>query len=81
VQTAFRNWAIYGHVFGTNEIMGMMLDRDLLVLLISDGIICGSTGFGWIVQKLVFKGYLSWNKQGWIIQNVSLRDSLAYKLD
>jgi len=41
-----------------------------MVLGISDGILCAATGFGLILQKLIFRGVISWNKQGWIIQSV-----------
>lgn len=67
---AAKNWAAHGNILGTNEIMGIMLHRDLLVLGISDGVMCASTGFGWLLQKLVLKGYISWDREGWIIQNV-----------
>ena len=39
-------------------------------MLLSDGIMCGLTGVSWIIQKLVFQGYISWDKSGWIVQNV-----------
>jgi sterol O-acyltransferase len=45
----------------------------VIVLLISDGIMCGLTGFGFLHQKLVFAGWINWNRSGWIIQNVGLR--------
>ena len=49
-----------------------MFHRDVMVLGISDGVMCAATGFGLILQKLIFHGYISWNKQGWIVQSVSL---------
>jgi hypothetical protein len=79
MQLAAKNWQAHGHILGTNEIMKFSMNRDLIVLAISDGVLCGSTGFGWVLQKLILKDYLSWNKEGWIIQAVSfLRSTLAF---
>jgi hypothetical protein len=50
---------------------GKMFRRDVMVLGFSDGVMCAATGFGLILQKLIFRGVISWNKQGWIIQSVS----------
>jgi sterol O-acyltransferase len=43
----------------------------VLVLLVSDGIMCGLTGVTWFLQRLAFLGYLDWDLEGWILQNVS----------
>ena len=69
------NWRQYGNILGTNEIMGLMFHRDVMVLGLSDGVMCAATGFGLILQKLIFHGVISWNKSGWIIQSVSLLPS------
>ena len=66
------NWRTYGSVFGRNEIMTMMFHRDVAVLGLTDGAMCASTIFCLLLQKGINQGYLSWNKQGWIIQNVSM---------
>jgi sterol O-acyltransferase len=71
------NWRTYGSVFGRNEIMTMMFHRDVAVLGLTDGVMCASTLFCLILQKAITKGYLSWNKQGWIIQNVSINHKLS----
>ncbi len=47
----------------------------VIVMLLADGVMCGLTGFGWLLQLLIYYGYLDWDKSGWIIQNVR-RDSL-----
>lgn len=73
MKIAAENWRKHGNVLGTNEIMGMMIHRDLLVLGISDGVMCASTGFGLLLQKLIRRGIISWNRQGWVIQSVSKR--------
>jgi sterol O-acyltransferase len=65
------NYRQHGSILGSNEIMSMMFHRDVMLLGISDGIMCAATGFGLILQKLIYKGYFSWNREGWIIQVVS----------
>ncbi|KAF7549012.1 hypothetical protein G7Z17_g6697 [Cylindrodendrum hubeiense] len=64
------NWRVYGNPFGTSDIMKTMFRRDVIVLLLSDGIMCGLTGFSWLIQKLVFKGYLDWDRAGWVVQHI-----------
>jgi sterol O-acyltransferase len=66
------NWRFHGSVFGKNEILQLMFYRDVLVLGISDGVLCGSTGICLLFQKVVYKGWLNWDRSGWIIQNVSV---------
>jgi hypothetical protein len=82
IKLAAENWRQHGNILGSNEIMGLMFHRDVMVLGLSDGVMCGVTGFGLILQKLVFKGFLSWDRQGWIIQSVrvQLRDFLTIYL-
>ena len=70
VKVAADNWKRYGSIFGHNEILTMMFHKDVLVLGITDGVLCGSTVFCLLLQKAIRADYLSWNKQGWIIQNV-----------
>ena len=71
VKIAAENYSQHGNPFGTNEIMALMFHRDVVVLGVSDGVMCAITGFGLILQKLIYRGWLSWNKTGWIIQSVS----------
>jgi sterol O-acyltransferase len=66
------NWQQHGSILGSNEIMEIMFHRDVMVLGLSDGVMCAATGFGLGLQRLIQKGYLSWNREGWIIQSVSL---------
>jgi sterol O-acyltransferase len=70
IKVAADNWRRYGSIFGRNEIVRLMLSRDVLVLGITDGVLCGVTGVSLLIQKLVFSGYISWTGSGWIIQNV-----------
>lgn len=70
VKIAAENWKIYGSIFGRNEILAMMFHRDVLLLGLTDGIICFSTVFCLLLQRSILVGYISWNSSGWIIQNV-----------
>lgn len=70
VKIAARNWKFHGSIFGPNEIMRMMFHEDVLVLGLTDGVMCASTTFCLVLQKAILAGYISWNKHGWIIQNV-----------
>jgi len=71
------NWRTYGSVCGRHEIMTMMFHRDVALLGLTDGVMCASTLFCLILQRAITRGYLSWNKQGWIIQNVSIIRQLS----
>ncbi|KAF7558499.1 hypothetical protein G7046_g5672 [Stylonectria norvegica] len=66
------NWRTYGSILGSSDIMKTMFSRDgpLVVMLLSDGIMCGLTGVSWGIQQLVFYGYLDWDRTGWVIQNI-----------
>ncbi|PMD44299.1 MBOAT family protein [Hyaloscypha variabilis F] len=70
IKLAAENWRQHGNILGSNEIMGLMFHRDVMVLGLSDGVMCGVTGFGLILQKLILKGYLGWDREGWIIQSI-----------
>ncbi|KAK2625274.1 hypothetical protein QTJ16_005643 [Diplocarpon rosae] len=70
IRLAAENWVKYGNILGTNEIAGLMFHRDVMVLGLSDGVMCGATGFGLVLQRLIRKNVISWNKEGWIIQSV-----------
>jgi sterol O-acyltransferase len=80
VKIAADNWRKYGNPLGTNEIMHLMFERDVVLLLLSDGIMCGLTGVSWLLQRLTYAGYLDWDRSGWIIQNVGAR-SLPFSLE
>ncbi|OHF01492.1 MBOAT family protein [Colletotrichum orchidophilum] len=67
---AANNWRATGSPLGTNEIMKTMFRRDVFVLLASDGVLCGITGVSWVLQRLIFTGYIDWDRSGWILQNV-----------
>ncbi|KAI1401415.1 MBOAT-domain-containing protein [Hypoxylon fuscum] len=64
------NWRKTGNPLGTNEIMKTMFRRDVIVLLLSDGIMCALTGVSWAIQRLVFHQYINWERTGWVLQNI-----------
>ena len=70
VRIAAGNWKVHGSIFGRNEILSMMFHRDVIVLGLTDGFMCASTVFCLLLQKAISAEYLSWNRHGWIIQNV-----------
>jgi sterol O-acyltransferase len=70
VRIAAQNWKAYGNILGSAEVFHVMFDRDIIVLGLTDGVMCAGTMFGLGLQKLILKGYLSWNRHGWIIQNL-----------
>ena len=43
---------------------------EVIVLLLSDGIMCALTAVTWLIQRLVSANYLNWDGAGWVIQNV-----------
>ena len=70
VKIAADNWRNTGNILGTNDIMKTMFRRDIFVLAVSDGVMCGLTGVSWLFQSLVFQGYFTWDRSGWILQNL-----------
>ncbi|OCL08645.1 MBOAT-domain-containing protein [Glonium stellatum] len=70
LRVAAQNWKLQGSIFGEAQILHMMVDRDLFVMGLTDGAMTLATAFGFILQKLIAKGYLSWNRSGWIIQSL-----------
>lgn len=69
-QVSMRNWREHGSILGRNQIMKMMFSRDVFVLAIADGVMYAACFEGYLMQLLVWKGYINWNKSGWIVQNV-----------
>jgi hypothetical protein len=51
--------------------MHIMFRGDMVVLGLSDGVMFATTGFGLFLQKAIHRGYITWNREGWIIQSVS----------
>ncbi|KAJ5660267.1 hypothetical protein N7507_006718 [Penicillium longicatenatum] len=69
VKIAANNWRIYGSLWGQNEIIHLMFRKDVLVLGISDLVLCWSTVFCLGLQRAVLRGYIRWSGLGWLIQN------------
>ncbi|KAF3030959.1 acyl-CoA/sterol acyltransferase [Penicillium rubens] len=67
---AANNWRTYGSIWGKNEIIRLMMDKDVMVLGLTDLLLCWSTGFCLVLQRVVLKGYVRWNGLGWLIQNI-----------
>ncbi|TQS33398.1 hypothetical protein Golomagni_06259, partial [Golovinomyces magnicellulatus] len=63
------NWYNYGTVLGSSDIMKTMFRRDVVVLLLSDGVMCGMTGVSWLLQQAIALEYISWSRTGWIFQS------------
>lgn len=80
VKIAANNWRVYGTLWGTNEIIHLMFRKDVLVLGISDFVLCWSTILCLGLQRAVLRGYLRWSGLGWLIQNV-IREILNYNRD
>jgi sterol O-acyltransferase len=71
LKLAAHNWRVYGSIWGKNEIVRLMMDKDVLVLGVTDLVLCWSTGFCLLLQRAILNKYLRWNGLGWLIQNVS----------
>jgi sterol O-acyltransferase len=70
VKVAANNWRIYGTVWGKNEIIRLMFRKDVLILGLTDFVMCWSTLFCLGLQRAIRRGYLSWSGLGWVVQNV-----------
>ncbi|CAF3521585.1 unnamed protein product [Fusarium graminearum] len=70
LKISVQNWQIYGNPLGTSDIMKTMFHRDVVVLLLSDGIMCALTAVTWLNQWLVYANYLDWNGAGWLLQHI-----------
>ena len=69
-KVAATNWRSYGSILGNNEVMKLMFSRDVMVLGITDLVMTCSSSFGFFLHKAIEKGYLTWGRSGWIIQNI-----------
>ncbi|KAH6842510.1 MBOAT, membrane-bound O-acyltransferase family-domain-containing protein [Chaetomium sp. MPI-CAGE-AT-0009] len=72
VKIAADNWRRCGSPLGTNEIMRGMFGRkgEVVVLLLADGVMCGITGAGWLLQRAVWRGWVDWDGGGWVVQHI-----------
>ncbi|UPL00744.1 hypothetical protein LCI18_011678 [Fusarium solani-melongenae] len=70
LKISVENWRVYGNILGTSDIVETMFHRDVILLLISDGIMCALTAVTWLIQRCVFANYLNWDGAGWVIQHI-----------
>ncbi|KAL3608050.1 Sterol O-acyltransferase 2 (Sterol-ester synthase 2) [Fusarium poae] len=70
LKISIRNWQVYGNPLGASDIMNTMFHRDVVVLLLSDGIMCALTAVTWLNQWLVSANYLNWDGAGWLLQHI-----------
>lgn len=70
LRVAVHNHRVTGSVLGENQLMKMMFSREIISLGLTDGLMFLSTALGWCLQIIIHKGYLSWNRSGWILQNL-----------
>ncbi|KAJ5102887.1 hypothetical protein N7532_003416 [Penicillium argentinense] len=70
VKVATNNWRAHGTVWAKNEIVRLMLHKDVLVLGLTDFVLCWCTVLCLGLQRLILRGYMHWSGLGWIIQNV-----------
>ena len=70
VQFSMHNYRDYGSILGTNQMMKIMFSHDVFVLGITDGVMFVATAMSYFIQKLVLKGWLRWDREGWLIQNL-----------
>ncbi|THV64289.1 acyl-CoA/sterol acyltransferase [Aureobasidium pullulans] len=64
------NWKEHGSIFGGNEVFKIMFGHDVLVLGFTDAAMVFSSALGFLLQKTIVNNYISWNRSGWIIQNI-----------
>ncbi|KAF2005792.1 sterol o-acyltransferas-like protein 2 [Amniculicola lignicola CBS 123094] len=67
---AAQNYRNTGSVFGRSEMLHLMVDRDLFLLLVTDGVMVFSTGLSFVLQKAIAKDYLTWSGSGRTIQSL-----------
>lgn len=68
--SGLKNYRDYGSILGPNEVMKLMMSRDLYVLGLTDGVMYLATFEAWFLQKLVQKGWIRWSRSGWVLQNL-----------
>ncbi|TIA66681.1 acyl-CoA/sterol acyltransferase [Aureobasidium pullulans] len=70
LQVSAYNWKEHGSIFGGNEVFKIMFGHDVLVLGFTDAAMVFSSALGFLLQKAIVNNYISWNRSGWIIQNI-----------
>lgn len=80
LKIAANNWRTYGSIWGKNEIIRLMFHKDVLVLGVTDLVLCSSTVFCLLLQIAILRGYVRWSGFGWIIQNVGRSPDLEAEM-
>lgn len=70
VRVCAKNYRDYGSILGENQLLRMMFGREIFSLGITDTFMCVATAFGLGLQKIIVRGYFSWDRSGWILQNL-----------
>ncbi|KAK4229309.1 sterol O-acyltransferase 2 [Podospora fimiseda] len=73
IKIAANNFRSTGSVLGTNEIMSKMMFgnlRELIRMLVADGLMCLLTGLTWVLQVEILRGKMEWDRVGWIVQSL-----------
>lgn len=70
VQVAAQNYRLYSNPLGEMHLLRLMFSRELIALGLTDGVMFATTAIGLGLQLVISKGYISWNRSGWIIQNL-----------
>ncbi|OQE19092.1 hypothetical protein PENSTE_c016G08409 [Penicillium steckii] len=70
VKVAANNWRAHGTIWARNEIVRLMFHKDVLVLGLTDFVLCWCTIFCLGLQRVLLRGLLHWNGLGWVIQNI-----------
>jgi hypothetical protein len=68
LRTFLVSWRDTGYLFGHHIIS--ILRKDLFVLGLTDLVMFLSTFVCLLLQKAVYRGVISWNRSGWILQHV-----------
>jgi sterol O-acyltransferase len=69
IRTILVSYRTTGKLFGQQILT--ILGKDLLVLGLTDGVMFASTFLNVLVQKAVYKHWISWNGLGWKLQHVT----------
>lgn len=70
VRVAANNWRTEGSVLGKNEIVRLMLSKDLMLLGVVDCLMMSAGLVSTFIQVLVYRDWISWGRSGWILQNI-----------
>lgn len=68
VRTTVHNYVKFRQLLGTNIVN--ILQRDLIPIALTDLLMYLLTYFVVLLQYAIKHGYISWNRSGWIIENV-----------